>query len=70
MLRSSAGNSGTPAIVGTKTATNVLKNGQLITVDGEMGLVYEGEVAHAAPEQAVSARRLSSAMPRSSPQRA
>ena len=43
---------GTPAIVGTKTATSVLKNGQLITVDGEMGLVYEGEVAHAAPEQA------------------
>jgi pyruvate, water dikinase len=43
---------GTPAIVGTKTATSVLKNGQLITVDGEMGLVYEGEVAHAAPAQA------------------
>ncbi len=42
---------GTPAIVGTKTATSVLKNGQLITVDGEMGLVYEGEVAHAAPAQ-------------------
>ena len=43
---------GTPAIVGTKTATSVLKNGQLITVDGEMGLIYEGEVAHAAPAQA------------------
>jgi len=43
---------GTPAIVGTKTATSVLRNGQLITVDGEMGLVYEGEVAHAAPAQA------------------
>ncbi|MGA2122106.1 MAG: phosphoenolpyruvate synthase [Methanoregula sp.] len=43
---------GTPAVVGTKTATNVLKNGQLITVDGEMGLIYEGEVAHAAPAQA------------------
>lgn len=45
---------GTPAIVGTKNATNQLKNGQLITVDGEMGLVYEGEVAHAAPTQAVA----------------
>src|SRR5208337_2756349 len=45
---------GTPAVVGTKNATNVLKNGQLITVDGEMGLVYEGEVAHAAPSQAAA----------------
>jgi pyruvate, water dikinase len=40
---------GTPAIVGTKTATNVLKNGQIITVDGEKGLVYEGAIAPAAP---------------------
>lgn len=39
---------GTPAVVGTKKATGVLKNGQLITVDGEMGLVYEGELPHAA----------------------
>jgi len=33
---------GTPAVVGTKTATQQLTNGQLVTVDGEMGLVYEG----------------------------
>ncbi len=33
---------GTPAVVGTKTATQVLKNGQMITVDGELGLIYEG----------------------------
>jgi pyruvate,water dikinase len=33
---------GTPAVVGTKTATMVLKEGQLVTVDGEKGLVYEG----------------------------
>jgi pyruvate, water dikinase len=45
---------GTPAIVGTKTATHQLKNGQLITVDGEMGLVYEGEIARAAPAQAAA----------------
>jgi pyruvate, water dikinase len=45
---------GTPAIVGTKTATHVLKNGQLITVDGEMGLVYEGEIARAVPAQAAA----------------
>ena len=45
---------GTPAIVGTKTATSVLKTGQLITVDGEKGLVYEGKVALAAPVQAAA----------------
>jgi pyruvate,water dikinase len=46
---------GTPAVVGTKTATNVLKNGQLVTVDGEMGLIYEGAIAQAAPAQAGAA---------------
>ena len=40
---------GTPGVVGTKTATHVLTNGQLITVDGEKGLIYEGEIAQAAP---------------------
>jgi pyruvate,water dikinase len=48
---------GTPAIVGTKTATNVLKMGQLITVDGEKGLVYEGAIAPAAPVAAPSAHQ-------------
>jgi len=48
---------GTPAIVGTKTATNVLKMGQLITVDGEKGLVYEGAIAPAAPAVAASVQQ-------------
>ena len=42
---------GTPAVVGTKTATSVLQNGQLITVNGEMGLVYEGIVEAAATKK-------------------
>ena len=46
---------GTPAVVGTRTATNVLKNGQLVTVDGEKGFIYEGAVAAPAPE--VQSRR-------------
>ncbi|MDD1704253.1 MAG: phosphoenolpyruvate synthase [Methanoregula sp.] len=46
---------GTPAVVGTKNATGVLSNGQLVTVDGEMGLVYEGELASAAPAQTAAA---------------
>jgi pyruvate,water dikinase len=33
---------GTPAVVGTKKATTTLKSGQLVTVDGEKGFVYEG----------------------------
>ena len=43
---------GTPAIVGTKNATNLLKNDQLVTVDGEKGHIYEGIIATAAPAQA------------------
>lgn len=34
---------GTPCIVGTKKATEVLKDGEVVTVDGEKGIVYEGE---------------------------
>ena len=35
---------GTPAVVGTKKATKVLRDGQIITVDGEKGIIYEGAV--------------------------
>ncbi|MBN1194871.1 MAG: phosphoenolpyruvate synthase [Methanomicrobiaceae archaeon] len=35
---------GTPAVVGTKKATKTLKQGQVVTVDGEKGLVFEGAV--------------------------
>ena len=60
---------GTPAVVGTKTATNVLKNGQLVTVDGEKGIIYEGEIPQQLPRhrQQPPSRRLP-AMHRSSPQ--
>lgn len=47
---------GTPAIVGTKTATNVLRNDQLVTVDGEKGHIYEGIIASAAPQAAAAAQ--------------
>ncbi len=50
---------GTPAIVGTKTATKVLTNGQLITVDGEKGFIYEGLLPQAAaPVQGAAPQRL------------
>jgi pyruvate,water dikinase len=48
---------GTPAVVGTKKATAVLRPGQIVTVDGEKGHVYEGarEVAGAGKKTAVVA---------------
>ncbi|MCP1662935.1 MAG: phosphoenolpyruvate synthase [Methanocalculus sp. MSAO_Arc1] len=51
---------GTPAVVGTKKATTTLKNGQIVTIDGDKGVVYEGEVRAArekddAPVQAAAA---------------
>lgn len=35
---------GIPCVVGTGTATHVLKTGQMITVDGAKGMVYKGKV--------------------------
>ncbi|HJK01539.1 MAG TPA: phosphoenolpyruvate synthase [Methanocorpusculum sp.] len=35
---------GTPAVVGTKKATSLLKDGQIVTIDGEKGLIYDGEL--------------------------
>jgi len=49
---------GTPAVVGTKKATKLLRDGQVITVDGEKGTIYEGAVeapAAAAPAAAPAA---------------
>jgi pyruvate,water dikinase len=40
---------GCPAVVGSKKATTILKDGMEITVDGGKGIVYEGRVALAAP---------------------
>lgn len=34
---------GIPCVVGTKTATNVLKDDMKVSVDGLKGFVYEGE---------------------------
>lgn len=46
---------GTPAVVGTKQATKLLKDGQIVTIDGEKGLIYEGNVAAAKPAEAQAA---------------
>ncbi len=44
---------GTPAVVGTKQATALLKEGQIVTIDGEKGLIYDGAVSAAKEEKAV-----------------
>lgn len=35
---------GVPAVVGTMHATKILKDGEIITVDGSSGFVYEGDI--------------------------
>ncbi|MQL55344.1 pyruvate, water dikinase [Acidianus ambivalens] len=42
---------GIPAIVGTKEATKVIKDGQEITVDATRGIVYEGRIVEEVEEQ-------------------
>lgn len=42
---------GTPCVVGTGNATEVLKNGMEVTVDGTTGTVYKGILKKAEPEQ-------------------
>ncbi|MDD4161120.1 MAG: phosphoenolpyruvate synthase [Methanothrix sp.] len=46
---------GCPAVVGTKKATSLLKDGMEITVDGGKGTVYEGNVALSSPARPASA---------------
>lgn len=45
---------GVPCIVGTRKATSTLRTGELVTVDGAKGKVYEGAVA-SAPDTATAA---------------
>ncbi len=46
---------GTPAVVGTRNATSVLKPGQLVTIDGEKGFIYEGALGKPVQAQVTSA---------------
>lgn len=53
---------GTPAVVGTRNGTSTLRQGQLVTVDGEKGVVYEGAV-QPAPAAATAAHPVAAAAP-------
>ncbi|ABN57775.1 MULTISPECIES: phosphoenolpyruvate synthase [Methanoculleus] len=54
---------GTPAVVGTKKATKLLKDGQIVTVDGEKGLIYDGAVQAPAPAAPAVAPAAAAAAP-------
>jgi pyruvate,water dikinase len=55
---------GTPAVVGTKNATSILRSGQLVTVDGERGFVYEGAQVIQSPRvPSIAAQHAVSAAP-------
>ena len=48
---------GVPCVVGTRTATSSLRDGELVTVDGAQGLIFEGATRRdAAVETAVAVR--------------
>ena len=42
---------GVPAVVGCENATKVLKDGQVVTVEGQRGLVFEGAIAQREAEK-------------------
>lgn len=45
---------GVPCIVGTKNATEVIQDGQIITIDGKRGVVFKGEIETEKVERPVS----------------
>ncbi|MGV3758041.1 MAG: phosphoenolpyruvate synthase [Actinomycetota bacterium] len=45
---------GVPCVVGARSATTTLRDGELVTVDGARGTVLEGEVRPATPAQAAA----------------
>ena len=46
---------GVPCVVGTRNATTSLRNGEVVTVDGKRGEVYEGVVAEPVPAATTTA---------------
>jgi pyruvate,water dikinase len=44
---------GLPVVVGTRTATKTLQDGQIVTVDAYHGLIYSGEIKIEKPEEKI-----------------
>ena len=49
---------GIPAVVGTREATKILKDGMVVTVDAYSGVIYEGEVKIEKPKEAKTEQKL------------
>jgi pyruvate,water dikinase len=47
---------GVPCIVGTETATKTLKDGTVVTVDGQRGLIFKGAIEETKAAEAVISR--------------
>jgi pyruvate,water dikinase len=45
---------GVPCVVGARNATTVLRTGEVVTVDGAEGTVYEGDLINTAPDASAS----------------
>jgi len=52
---------GIPAVVGSDQATKILKNGEIITVDGSEGFVYEGDITETIEKKVVDTSDLKTA---------
>lgn len=58
---------GTPCVVGTREATRKLRTGEVVTVDGGAGKVYEGRVEISAPETPSEMPAVSGREPKAEP---
>lgn len=54
---------GVPCVVGARTATTTLRNGEIVTVDGAQGVVFEGDQVQVATTQSVKVAAAREALP-------
>jgi pyruvate,water dikinase len=52
---------GVPCVVGARNATTVLRTGEIVTVDGAQGTVFEGDLTNTAPDGSVLVQSTASA---------
>lgn len=54
---------GVPCVVGARTATTTLRNGEIVTVDGAQGVVFEGDQVQVATTKSVKVAAAREALP-------
>lgn len=60
---------GVPCVVGSRNATKVLRDGEMVTVDGARGEVYEGDLVHGGAGSVATSRPVASSERRESTDR-